>query len=249
MDADDVCEPARLERQRDLMESDSSLAVCGTGVRYFPREAVRDGARRYEAWLNEPLGPGDARAGAVRGVPPGAPHVLPERRRGGGRRRIPRRGMAGGLRPHPPPLGVRWPHGTDPGGAPALARGGPATPPDRSRLLPRRLRPVQGALPAPHAVAGPRGRRDLGCGTGGEGLRQGAAGGRNAGFSPSWRWIPGRSARASTGRRCWTPGRGLACRERPSRCGSGPTRGPLRTSGTSCGAQGLRELRDFVSVA
>lgn len=56
MDGDDVCEAVRLERQRDLMDSDPSLAVCGTGVRYFPRSAVRDGARRYESWLNERLG-------------------------------------------------------------------------------------------------------------------------------------------------------------------------------------------------
>jgi glycosyltransferase involved in cell wall biosynthesis len=56
MDADDVSEPTRLERQQALMEADPSLVLCGTGVRYFPRRAVRDGARRYEAWLNEPLG-------------------------------------------------------------------------------------------------------------------------------------------------------------------------------------------------
>ena len=56
MDADDVCEPSRVERQRGFMDADPSLVLCGTGVRYFPRRAVRDGARRYEAWLNEPLG-------------------------------------------------------------------------------------------------------------------------------------------------------------------------------------------------
>jgi glycosyltransferase involved in cell wall biosynthesis len=57
MDADDVCEPRRLERQRGLMEADPQLVLCGTAIRYFPRKAVRNGARRYEAWLNEPLSP------------------------------------------------------------------------------------------------------------------------------------------------------------------------------------------------
>jgi len=53
MDADDVSEPGRFERQRAVMESDATLAACGTRVRYFPRAAVRDGARRYERWLND----------------------------------------------------------------------------------------------------------------------------------------------------------------------------------------------------
>ncbi len=52
MDADDVAEPTRLERQHALLRSDPSLAGCGCGVRYFPDDVVRDGARRYEAWLN-----------------------------------------------------------------------------------------------------------------------------------------------------------------------------------------------------
>jgi hypothetical protein len=52
MDADDVSEPERFARQRALMESDPTLAVCGTHVRSFPRAEVRAGARRYEAWLN-----------------------------------------------------------------------------------------------------------------------------------------------------------------------------------------------------
>lgn len=52
MDADDVCEPERFALQRALMEADPTLAGCGTHVRYFPRSAVRGGARRYEAWLN-----------------------------------------------------------------------------------------------------------------------------------------------------------------------------------------------------
>lgn len=52
MDADDVCEPGRFAAQRALMEASGRLAACGTRVRYFPRRHLRDGARRYEAWLN-----------------------------------------------------------------------------------------------------------------------------------------------------------------------------------------------------
>ena len=52
MDADDISEPERFARQWDLMESDERLVLCGCGVEYFPLESVRDGARRYQAWLN-----------------------------------------------------------------------------------------------------------------------------------------------------------------------------------------------------
>ncbi len=52
MDADDVCLPGRFALQLDLMESNDSVVASGCHVRYFPAEAVRDGARRYEAWMN-----------------------------------------------------------------------------------------------------------------------------------------------------------------------------------------------------
>jgi glycosyltransferase involved in cell wall biosynthesis len=52
MDADDVCEPERMARQRELLEAEKMLVGCGCFVRYFPREAVRAGARRYERWMN-----------------------------------------------------------------------------------------------------------------------------------------------------------------------------------------------------
>lgn len=52
MDADDVAYPTRLAEQVALLDSDASLGACGTQVRYFPRERVRGGARRYERWLN-----------------------------------------------------------------------------------------------------------------------------------------------------------------------------------------------------
>jgi len=56
MDADDVSEPQRFARQRALMEADPTLAVCGAHVRCFPRDELRDGTLRYEAWLNATSG-------------------------------------------------------------------------------------------------------------------------------------------------------------------------------------------------
>jgi len=53
MDADDRAEPGRLAAQLALMEARPEVALCGAHVRYFPPEVVRDGARRYEAWLND----------------------------------------------------------------------------------------------------------------------------------------------------------------------------------------------------
>ncbi len=59
MDADDVAEASRFEHQRALLDSDPTLAACGAGVRYFPREALKDGGLRYEAWLNDMRTPAD----------------------------------------------------------------------------------------------------------------------------------------------------------------------------------------------
>jgi glycosyltransferase involved in cell wall biosynthesis len=52
MDGDDVSLPHRLEVQVAALEADERLAACGGGISYFPEEAVRDGARRYERWIN-----------------------------------------------------------------------------------------------------------------------------------------------------------------------------------------------------
>jgi glycosyltransferase involved in cell wall biosynthesis len=52
MDADDVAHPERLAAQLALLDARPDIAACGTQVRYFPAAAVRDGARRYAAWLN-----------------------------------------------------------------------------------------------------------------------------------------------------------------------------------------------------
>jgi glycosyltransferase involved in cell wall biosynthesis len=51
MDGDDVALPERLEAQVAALE-DPELSACGGRVAYFPEEAVRDGALRYERWLN-----------------------------------------------------------------------------------------------------------------------------------------------------------------------------------------------------
>ena len=57
MDADDVSEPGRLEAQLALMESDPALVACGCGIRYFPEDRVREGALRYQEWINAAVTP------------------------------------------------------------------------------------------------------------------------------------------------------------------------------------------------
>lgn len=52
MDADDIAHPARLERQVQLLDERPDVDACGTLVRYFPRHDLRDGALRYERWIN-----------------------------------------------------------------------------------------------------------------------------------------------------------------------------------------------------
>lgn len=52
MDADDVAYTRRFEKQLKAFEADPDLVACGTHVRYFPRDVVREGALRYESWLN-----------------------------------------------------------------------------------------------------------------------------------------------------------------------------------------------------
>jgi len=52
MDADDIAHPDRFSSQLDLMASDFRIVAAGTGVSYFPRDQVKDGSLRYEAWIN-----------------------------------------------------------------------------------------------------------------------------------------------------------------------------------------------------
>jgi glycosyltransferase involved in cell wall biosynthesis len=57
MDADDIADPRRFERQMAFLDANPGLVACGTGIRYIPREVVRDGARRYERWINSVVSP------------------------------------------------------------------------------------------------------------------------------------------------------------------------------------------------
>ena len=59
MDADDVAVSTRFERQLALLDTHPDLAACGSRVRYVPRDVVRDGALRYERWVNSVVTPED----------------------------------------------------------------------------------------------------------------------------------------------------------------------------------------------
>ena len=59
MDADDVSVATRFERQVAIMDAQPDLAACGTRVRYVPRDLVREGALRYERWVNSVVTPED----------------------------------------------------------------------------------------------------------------------------------------------------------------------------------------------
>lgn len=52
MDADDIAEPERFQRQVTFLDAHPDVAACGTHVRYFGPRRITDGARRYESWLN-----------------------------------------------------------------------------------------------------------------------------------------------------------------------------------------------------
>ena len=51
-DADDLMHRERLAAQLALLEATPTLAGAGSLVRCFPRTAMKDGLRRYEAWQN-----------------------------------------------------------------------------------------------------------------------------------------------------------------------------------------------------
>lgn len=59
MDADDVAHPDRFARQLALLDARRDLSACGTRIRYVPRRALRQGARRYERWINALVTPDD----------------------------------------------------------------------------------------------------------------------------------------------------------------------------------------------
>jgi cellulose synthase/poly-beta-1,6-N-acetylglucosamine synthase-like glycosyltransferase len=61
MDADDLALPRRLECQIALLDDDPSLSIGGCLVSCFPESNLRDGMRRYEAWLNSVRTPEEIR--------------------------------------------------------------------------------------------------------------------------------------------------------------------------------------------
>ena len=52
MDADDVAYSSRIQKQVELLDANPDIDVCGTLIRYFPRQEVQGGAQRYESWIN-----------------------------------------------------------------------------------------------------------------------------------------------------------------------------------------------------
>tara|TARA_B100000809_G_scaffold211332_1_gene214946 strand:+ start:5120 stop:6136 length:1017 start_codon:yes stop_codon:yes gene_type:complete len=52
LDADDICQPERLERQLAVMEQEPDVGVCGTQVEAFPVADVAEGFRIYVQWQN-----------------------------------------------------------------------------------------------------------------------------------------------------------------------------------------------------
>ncbi len=59
MDGDDVAHPRRLELQAELLRRRPETGVASCLVRHFPWRGVAGGFRRYEAWLNELVEPGE----------------------------------------------------------------------------------------------------------------------------------------------------------------------------------------------
>jgi len=59
MDADDVSTPGRLAASAAMLDACPELGAVGTLVEAFPDEAVGEGTRRYVAWLNGLVSPGD----------------------------------------------------------------------------------------------------------------------------------------------------------------------------------------------
>jgi glycosyltransferase involved in cell wall biosynthesis len=59
LDADDLMQRRRLEKQRAALAAQSEWCGVGCGVRLFPRREMTDGLRAYERWLAAIRGPAD----------------------------------------------------------------------------------------------------------------------------------------------------------------------------------------------
>ncbi len=59
LDADDLMQRRRLEKQRAVLQAEPAWCGVGCGVRLFPRRNMTDGLRAYEKWLAAISGPRD----------------------------------------------------------------------------------------------------------------------------------------------------------------------------------------------
>ena len=59
MDADDIMEPTRLEKQMAFMQLHPEIALVGCLVKIFPEVGMRDGFREYGRWQNRCITPDD----------------------------------------------------------------------------------------------------------------------------------------------------------------------------------------------
>ena len=68
MDGDDVAPPSRFAAQIGLLDQRPDLAGCSTPVERIPREALTDGGKAYERWLNALVEPDSDPSGPVHRV-------------------------------------------------------------------------------------------------------------------------------------------------------------------------------------
>ncbi len=52
MDADDIMEPDRLQRQFDYLQANPAITLLGSRVSLFPQEEIQEGFREYIRWQN-----------------------------------------------------------------------------------------------------------------------------------------------------------------------------------------------------
>ena len=80
MDADDRAHPDRFRLQVDHLHRNPELCVSSSRVRLFPRESLKDGYLRYEAWVNSVLTHDDVRRNLFVESPLPHPTVMMRRR-------------------------------------------------------------------------------------------------------------------------------------------------------------------------
>jgi GT2 family glycosyltransferase len=80
MDADDLMQRRRLEKQRAALMQNPTWAGLGCHVRLFPRRRMSDGLRRYERWLDSIRGAEDVAREAFVECPLAHPTLMLRRR-------------------------------------------------------------------------------------------------------------------------------------------------------------------------